>query len=714
MSLPAPNLDTRSFQSIVDDVKRQIGLRCPEWTDHNVSDPGVTLIELFAYMTEMMLFQANQVPERNYIKFLELLGVRLDMREAARTDLRFRLSKPIEDEESETRTVTIERDTLAGTLRTEAEESIEFATDFELELARPKLKYVFSKSKIRGAEDYDFELGIPDGGRNAQPDARRSQYRFLIYGNGKPLTEDECACYFGFEQDISGHIVRLHAACDKAGATNLRPEYPSQIWQYWDSADQVWSRIEPITDSTMGFSRDGYVELEIPFGLERSKIDDRRAFWVRCVYTNDETVLPPRGPKRLTPSDYHGSPWVRGISAQTTGGFVPASNCSRVYNEVIGESDGTPGQRFYVRNVPMLALQDHEVVRVGPSDGETPFDEWQVYTRVDDFSESKKEDFHFACDPLTGEISFAPVFVSPSGEVEQYGVVPPEGYSVAISSYRFGGGLSGNVRENTVVVDKASLPGISEIRNPRPAVGGTDMESIERAKMTALKLLKTRNRAVTAGDFESLALEKKGIARAHCVPAGEVGSRYMGTPGVVSVYLIPNFGDIAWPRFQDLQTPTRLIEEVSQHLDEARLLTSILRLRDPEYIFVSTELRIVADPRADADQVATRVRERLARFIHPLYGGPNGKGWPFGQTLSLSDVYAQVHDVGGVAFLLDGAKIFRSEVVNDVEGLLSPERLVSNRRGLPLLPHQMFVSRQHSVRVVPMSAVGLESEEDRE
>ena len=66
MSLPSPNLDNRTFQEIVDDAKRQIGRRCPEWTDHNVSDPGVTLIELFAWMTEMMLFQLNQVPEKNY------------------------------------------------------------------------------------------------------------------------------------------------------------------------------------------------------------------------------------------------------------------------------------------------------------------------------------------------------------------------------------------------------------------------------------------------------------------------------------------------------------------------------------------------------------------------------------------------------------------------------------------------------------------------
>ena len=75
--LPAPNLDDRRFQDLVDDAKRLVQQRCPEWTDHNVSDPGVTLIETFAYMTDQLLYRLNRVPDRLYVKFLELIGVRL-------------------------------------------------------------------------------------------------------------------------------------------------------------------------------------------------------------------------------------------------------------------------------------------------------------------------------------------------------------------------------------------------------------------------------------------------------------------------------------------------------------------------------------------------------------------------------------------------------------------------------------------------------------
>ncbi|MGH2463959.1 MAG: putative baseplate assembly protein, partial [Candidatus Limnocylindrales bacterium] len=77
MSLPAPTLDDRRFQDLVDDAKRLVQRRCPEWTDHNVSDPGVTLIETFAWMTDQLIYRLNRVPDRTYIKFLELIGVRL-------------------------------------------------------------------------------------------------------------------------------------------------------------------------------------------------------------------------------------------------------------------------------------------------------------------------------------------------------------------------------------------------------------------------------------------------------------------------------------------------------------------------------------------------------------------------------------------------------------------------------------------------------------
>ena len=96
MVLPAPNLDDRKFQDLVDEAKRMIPRYCPEWTNHNLSDPGVALIELFAWMSEMILFRLNQVPDRLFVHFLNLVGIEPFPPSVARADLTFWLSSVVE------------------------------------------------------------------------------------------------------------------------------------------------------------------------------------------------------------------------------------------------------------------------------------------------------------------------------------------------------------------------------------------------------------------------------------------------------------------------------------------------------------------------------------------------------------------------------------------------------------------------------------------
>ena len=94
--LPDIQLDDRRFQDLVSEARLRINRSCPEWTEHNVSDPGVTLIELFAWMTEMTIYRLNRVPDKLHVTLLELLGIQLDGPSAAATDVRFRLVEPPE------------------------------------------------------------------------------------------------------------------------------------------------------------------------------------------------------------------------------------------------------------------------------------------------------------------------------------------------------------------------------------------------------------------------------------------------------------------------------------------------------------------------------------------------------------------------------------------------------------------------------------------
>src|SRR2546425_1658708 len=134
MRLPEIVLDDRRFQDLVNEARLKINQSCPEWTEHNVSDPGITLIELFAWMTETIIFRLNRIPDKLHVALLDLLGIQLESPTAAQTELRFRLASPA-DEPVDIPGVTTE----VGTPRTGSEESIVFQTseDFTIPAARP-------------------------------------------------------------------------------------------------------------------------------------------------------------------------------------------------------------------------------------------------------------------------------------------------------------------------------------------------------------------------------------------------------------------------------------------------------------------------------------------------------------------------------------------------------------------------------------------------
>jgi predicted phage baseplate assembly protein len=126
MPLPAPNLDDRRFQQFVDDAKRYIQQRCPEWSDHNVSDPGVTLIEAVAYMADQVVYRLNRVPDKNYLAFLDLLGITLFPPAASRVDVTFWMSAP------QPEALVVPVGTEVSTERTDTEVAISFATENDL------------------------------------------------------------------------------------------------------------------------------------------------------------------------------------------------------------------------------------------------------------------------------------------------------------------------------------------------------------------------------------------------------------------------------------------------------------------------------------------------------------------------------------------------------------------------------------------------------
>ena len=165
MALPSPNLDDRRFQQLVDEAKRFVQQRSPEWTDHNVSDPGVTLIETFAYMVDQLLYRLNRVPDKHHLAFLDLLGVRLFPPTAATVPVTFWLSAPRPEP------VRVPVGTEVATSRAAGSEPVGFATVEELVVVPCRAAEVRAVRAGEPLDRGDLAARVLHGERQAGQDA---------------------------------------------------------------------------------------------------------------------------------------------------------------------------------------------------------------------------------------------------------------------------------------------------------------------------------------------------------------------------------------------------------------------------------------------------------------------------------------------------------------------------------------------------------------
>jgi hypothetical protein len=113
MTFPVPNLDDRTFVDLVLEARERARSSCPTWTDMSVNDPGMALIEVFAHLTEVMLYRLNRLPEKSYLTFLNLIGLTRQPPSAAWVDLTFQ--RDIRESDSEKPAITIPAGTRVST-----------------------------------------------------------------------------------------------------------------------------------------------------------------------------------------------------------------------------------------------------------------------------------------------------------------------------------------------------------------------------------------------------------------------------------------------------------------------------------------------------------------------------------------------------------------------------------------------------------------------
>ncbi|MEV6780422.1 putative baseplate assembly protein [Streptomyces syringium] len=658
MTLPGPNLDDRRFQTLVDEAKRLVQQRCPEWTDHNVSDPGVTLIEAFATMVDQLVYRLNRVPDKNYLAFLDLIGVRLYPPTAARTEVTFRLSAP------QPEPVRIKAGTEVATVRTETEEAVVFTTSRDLSVPPCSLAHLATWPDAGNATDRSEELAL---GRDVPCFA------------ASPAPGD--CLYLGLTNPVPGCVLVLRLDC-RVDGVGVDPRRPPLVWEAWDG--EAWAPCEVEQDDTGAFNKAGDVILHMPATHSASVVARHSAGWLRCRLRETAPGQPA----------YLASPTVRHITAFTIGATVEAAHAETVTEELLGPSEGVPGQAFHIARPPVVPAEDPFVVEVAEGGG------WVEWTRVDDFAHSTATDRHITLDPTSGRVDFGPAVREQDGTLRLYGAVPPKGCPVRVRAYRTGGGRRGNVARGALRVLRSSLPHVARVHNRRPALGGVDGESVDNARVRGPMTLRTLHRAVVPHDYEQLAREvAPDAARVKCVPAGRAegaqgaqGAEGEDRTGGVRLLVVPAGRSDAQGRidFDELIPPPDTLAMVAAYLDERRPIGTRLVVEPPYYQGVT----VVASVRAGRAVAADRLRERalaaLYGYFNPLTGGPAGQGWPFGRPIHSGEVFGVLQQVPGV------------DLVEDVR--LFPADPVTGRRAeattrIALGRHALAFSYEHQLRV---------------
>jgi predicted phage baseplate assembly protein len=639
-----PRLDDHTFDSIIAEMRARIPRYTPEWkpvwSDLNDSDPGITMLQVFAWLGEMLAYRMNQVPELTYLKFLQLLGVELRAAEPAQAQVTF----PMRANFATGTTIVPARTQVAAETASSGPPLV-FEAPRALTVLRPPLRAVLA---------YDGTLSYEPA-----TEANTNATSFRPFG---PTASAGAALLLGFDAaaDFPATELTLYVWAAEAGrraavscGLGAAPAYPSATvqWSAWNGVE--WMPITLLKDDTLAFTRSGEIVLRTPEGLHTTSVppEPSELYWLRA---------------ELLASQYERPPVLQAIRPNT----MTLIQRETVTDEVLGGSTGRPDQTFRVTNTPVLVDSlDLEV-----DQGSGP-ETWRL---VDDFLASGPRDHHYVLNRTTGEVRFGD---GRRGAIPTANVNNP-GANVVARRYCFGGGAKGNVAAGALHILRTSVPGIDDngVTNLAPSYGGRDEEDLREAKQRAPAAVRARCRAVTSDDFEFFATQAANIARARALPLRHPDFPDIQVPGVVTVVVVPDSAD-PQPRPSE-----GTLRTVCAYLDQRRLLTTEVYVAPPTYQDVSVEVEVLANDSADLAAVQRGIEQTLLDYFHPLKGGEDGLGWPFGGAIQFSRTMHRVFGVPGVASV--------DRLIIRVDGRPAPEC-----RDVALSPDALASSRTHRVAV---------------
>lgn len=667
MPIPYYNLHDRTAEQLAEEMVRLIPAHTPEWRNPRPGDPGRTLIDLFAWMGDKLLYRVNLLPERQRLMFLRLLDMPLRPAAAATGLLQLSHAAPADT----TAAVVPARTLVPGPLPFETRDEI---------TVLPVEGVVYVKRKPDTFESRSV-VGIKSSLESVYEVSSSSPYVTTpLFADGRARSEgfdvaretvDRClwialfareapADKAAFRQTVFGRhgagpiLINLGLAPREAVTTEdasvdaPQPRPENWIWQVPRPHAEVgevphYNTLSPaVVDTTNGFTRPGVLRLVLPdaddIGLPENdpdvdvmagvgdrppRIDDpekgeRLVGWMRIKARSK--------PETLALS------WV-GINA------VEIEQRRTMRNIVIGTTTGGSDQRL---QLPATSVDPESLaIEVQRTDG--LYEQW---IRTDELAAHGRNDKVFSLDPEAGVVTFGDGL---------RGAIPPRGAKVRAAQIRSGGGRAGNL-------PPASLEAISHPRlaalQPAAIRGGEESETLDAAEKRIPSRLRHGDRAVTERDFRDLALETPGIdlARAIVMPRFRPFQRLSNVPGTVSVMVIPTPPRLEAPHPRANRS---LLTAVRDHLDARRLIGTELYVIGPEYLPISASAAIKVRDGHAPDRVFADVETTLRVYLAPVApGGREAAGWPLGQTVNNLELEVVIARVTGVEIVY-GVNLFR-------------------------------------------------------
>jgi len=559
MPLPIPDLDTKKFDNYFEEVRAALPSLAPEWTDYNLSDPGITLLELFSWLSDINTYRLDRIDRKHILKYLKLLDATPEIVKPAKIWITF--------EGDSVGSIPKGTELLAKDI--EKNVSIPFVTQHEVSLQTTKLTNIDLKNE-RGLVSY--EKPFPKFFYPFGQVTKKGHYFELTFDG--TFSSDFSLTFIFYEDDLPeiGHH-------DK----EVPVVFPSAklVWEYWDGTK--WTELKIEEDDTNSFSKSGTIYFK----------ETANASKIRC---------------KLDYYHFENAPRIQTILTNTTDA-LQVKDIHELFEEA---GTGLPKQTLQLKEFPLISL----AVEIDA----------QAWQEVDVLEMCGHDQKVFQVDKNSGMITFGDGV---------HGKIPPLDVTIYcryITSVGTKGNILPNLEWNGTTV---------KAENYFPAVGGVDPQTIEEAYIAFKKDFRIPYQAVTAGDFEYLAINTPGlrVARAKALGYPEYNR--------VEVIVVPfSFQKLIYPSEGFLKT-------VCYHLDKHRLITTKVKAIPPQYALISVKTELKIKENEQENVVKKRVKEALDLFLDPIRGWKDHLGWPFGYSVYESDIYALIEEVEGVDCVLD-------------------------------------------------------------